>query len=323
MKGYFAGDGCYHSHETKKKTEHLINFVSVSKNLISSIQDLLLTEGIISRCSIAGKEKISEIEGRKVYCKEKYQLFLSTNETRKFFDLIGRPHAIPKSRINSRGKIENNKLYVPIQFLESKEVSHLPVFNLTVKKNNTYCMRMMTTHNCDFAVGTGTTADYSVFTVVENIGRKTYIRRIERYKGMPIAFQKERIKELHKIFKCKHIYLDATSMGESFVQELRQEGLPITPCDFSYKNRNDYLMNLRRYIDEKRLVIPRNFEDPMCITMGDILYKELISFVVTKTPSGMVTYKSTAKHDDCVFSLALAIKGASAQIKFIDTFFAE
>jgi len=140
---------------------------------------------------------------------------------------------------------------------------------------------------CDFAVGTGTSADYSVFTVVENIGRKTYIRRIERYKGMPISFQKERIKELYKIYKCRHIYLDASSMGESFVQELRQEGLPITPCDFSYKNRNDYLMNLRRYIDEKRLVIPRNFEDPMCITMGDILYKELrgmISLLISFPP---------------------------------------
>ena len=175
----------------------------------------------------------------------------------------------------------------------------------------------------DIAVSAGATADYSVFTIVENIGRKTYIRRIERYRGMPISFQIDRIIELQNIFKCKHIYLDSSSMGETFVQELRQKGLPITPCDFSYKNRNDYLINLRRYMDEKRLVIPRKFEDSKCITMGDILYGELISFVVTKTPSGMVTYKTTSKHDDSVFSLALAIKGASSQKKFIDTFFAE
>jgi len=176
---------------------------------------------------------------------------------------------------------------------------------------------------CDFALGRGTTADYSVFVVVENVGRLTLIRRIERYKGMPITFQKERIRELYNIFKCRRIYFDSSSMGESFVQELRQESLPITPCDFSYKNRNDYLINLLRYIDEGRLVIPRKFEDVKCITMGDILRKELASFMVTETPSGMVAYKSTGRHDDIVMALALAIKSASSQKKFIDTFFAE
>ena len=175
----------------------------------------------------------------------------------------------------------------------------------------------------DIAVGSGTSADFSVYTVVENIGRKTYIRRIEREKGMPIIHQINRIKELYRIYKCKNIYLDASSMGEGFVQELRQEGLPVTPCDFSYKNRNDYLINLKRYIDEKRLVIPRKFEDDKCMTMGDILRKELSSFMVTKTPSGMVTYQSTSRHDDTVFSLALAVKGASTQKEYIDMFFAE
>lgn len=187
---------------------------------------------------------------------------------------------------------------------------------------------------CDFAIAAGTTADYSVFTVVENIGRQTYIRRIERPKrGTPIDLQKKRLVELNKIFKPRAIMLDVSSMGESFYQGLRQEGLPVKACDFSPKQRNDYLINLRSYIEgkrdsegkllERRLVIPRDFNDEKCVTMTDELFKELTSFVITQTPSGLTTYKSTAAHDDMVMSLALAIKGASKQKKFVDAFFCE
>lgn len=186
---------------------------------------------------------------------------------------------------------------------------------------------------CDFALARGSTADYSVFTVIENVGHQTIIRRIERYRGKPIDFQTKRLKELHRIYKAKSILLDVSAMGEGFFQDLRQEGLPVVACDFAPKHRNNYLITLRKFVEgkrdeegklkERRLVIPRDFNDIYCERMGDLLFNELTAFIITETPTGFTTYKTTAAHDDIVMSLALAISGASKQRKYVDSFFCE
>jgi len=172
----------------------------------------------------------------------------------------------------------------------------------------------------DFAVGTGKDADYSVFTVIENNGEKNFIRKIERYKGMPISAQIKRLEELCHAYKPKAIYLDETTFGVSIVQELRSKQLPVVGCKFDLKSRNNYLMNLRKIIEDRRLVIPRK-PGSFCVSLTDKLFTELTSFVISKTQAGLVTYKSTAAHDDMVMSLALAVSGVQKKMPMIERAF--
>ena len=158
----------------------------------------------------------------------------------------------------------------------------------------------------DFAVGTGKEADYTVFTVIENDGKNIYIRWIERHKGMAISAQMNRLVELNDRFHPKFIYMDESTFGATFVQELRQKQLPVVGCKFDFRSRNNYLLNLYKIIEDGILVIPRKRQTH---TLTDELFIELTSFIETKTQAGAVTYKSTAAHDDMVMSLALAVSG--------------
>jgi len=160
----------------------------------------------------------------------------------------------------------------------------------------------------DFAVGTGKDVDYTVFTVVETEGDKYYIRKIERYKGMPISAQIRRLESLYNQYRPEAIYLDESTFGVTILQELRSKQIRAVGCKFDFASRNNYLMNLRKILEDGKLVIPRK-AGGSCLALTDKLYKELTSFIVTKTPSGATTYKTTAAHDDMVMSLALALSG--------------
>ena len=53
---------------------------------------------------------------------------------------------------------------------------------------------------------------------------------------------------------------------------------------------------------------------PLC----PVLTRELVDFKETRTPSGLITYKSTGKHDDTVMSLCLALRGVGQTRDFLD-----
>lgn len=158
----------------------------------------------------------------------------------------------------------------------------------------------------DLAFGTGKDADFTVFTVIESVGGKYYIRHIERHKGMLISVQANRLDELNRIYKPKNIFVDQSNFGTGMVQDLRSKQLNVTGCPFDFASRNRYLLNLRKVIEDKMLVIPRGTSS---LDLTDKLYLELTSFVPVKMPSGIVSYKATTKHDDMVMSLALSLCG--------------
>jgi len=170
----------------------------------------------------------------------------------------------------------------------------------------------------DFAVSSGKDADYFVITVIESNGDKFYIKHIERHKGMPISAQKKRLLELNNIFKPVAMRLDETNYGVDVVQELRQNQVPVVGQKFDHTSRRGLLLNLRRIFEGKMLdgkrvptiIIPRK-PNSNCTILTDQLFVELTSIVPKKTMTGLETFVCNASHDDMIFSLGMALNGAT------------
>lgn len=158
----------------------------------------------------------------------------------------------------------------------------------------------------DFAISHQ--GDYSVYTVVEvPPNGKPVLRWMERIRGMGLDGQENRIEELHQIFDFDKIVLDETNFGSTVKKNLKQKGLPIRGQDFKMKARNNLIVGLKNKIEKEELVIPRGCEKSK--RHIDTLYNELLGFGTSETQSGSITYKSTAKHDDTVMSLAMVLAG--------------
>ena len=171
---------------------------------------------------------------------------------------------------------------------------------------------------CDFAISGSPHADWSATVVIEYISEKYYIRFIETSKGRKLQKQIDDLHDLARTYKPFQLYADMSTFGIAIVQELKTRGLPVIGCDFQPTKRSEYLMTLKRAIEDEKLVIPRNLTDPQCDKLTTKLYEQLISFK-TKPRGGTIVYQASG-HDDLVMALALAIWGASKQRPYVPLF---
>ena len=79
------------------------------------------------------------------------------------------------------------------------------------------------------------------------------------------------------------------------------------------------IINLKNFIDTHKVIIPRNPESEITITITDQLYKEMIGFEEVKTEKGTRTFRTTAAHDDSCMSLCLALSRISVNREVVDT----
>ncbi|MHA1304414.1 MAG: hypothetical protein ACTSPI_12015 [Candidatus Heimdallarchaeaceae archaeon] len=193
----------------------------------------------------------------------------------------------------------------------------------------------------DFAMSDSPSGDYTVFTVVDSIkgvkkrqlrfGKEIVevevkdpiiIRHIERFKSS--TGQISSLLRLWDIFKPTKIITDASTFGKRFSQELAEKGVVVSEQKFDPASRNTLLVNLRRLIETEdvrtkppRLIIPTSEKD---FTFGrtKILLNELSGFQETKTSNQTKTIASNLKHDDTVFSLALAVRDFGVRRPVLD-----
>ena len=171
----------------------------------------------------------------------------------------------------------------------------------------------------DFAISSGPRADYDAYTVIEKVGDVCTLVWAERQRGVPIASKIIRLKQLFKRFKPLRIVLDESNIGQAILQELRAEGIPVEAQQFNSSARSNLLTNLLRIIENKKLVIPRNKEDPYAMNYSNILTEELISFKEVESKSTKIKHLvSEGSHDDTVMSLAMACKDAGSKRPFVD-----
>ena len=182
----------------------------------------------------------------------------------------------------------------------------------------------------DFAMSTKSSGDYNAFIVVDSFqgkhlkknGKETVevenpiiLRQVRRFRGS--TGQVETLSTLNDYFPGSMIVADSSNVGAKFVPELRQKNLVVEAQDFRPANRNMLLMNLRRVIEQGRLVIP-NKGDATVYT--DIILRELAAFNLHKTKAGSESWQSTINHDDTSMALALAVKNVTNPTHVSETF---
>jgi len=172
----------------------------------------------------------------------------------------------------------------------------------------------------DLAVSSGPRADYDCFIVVERKAGYIIIRHGETHKGWSIESKVNRINELAKIYKenLANIIIDQSGIGSAIINDIRNKGYPVKAQDFHPTNRNQLLMNLKKILEEKILIIPFNQDDANTQMFTKKLTLELVKFKeVTTDKSGTrltsPKYVSTGTHDDTVMALAMACFGAALE----------
>jgi hypothetical protein len=172
----------------------------------------------------------------------------------------------------------------------------------------------------DLAVSTGPRADYDCFIVVERKAGYIIIRHGEVHRGWSIESKVNRIYELAKIYQEKlvNIIIDQSGIGSAIINDVRNMGFSVKAQDFHPTNRNQLLMNLKRVLESKSLVIPFNQDDALTQTFAKRLALELVKFKEVNTDKSgtrltSAKYVSTGTHDDTVMALAMACIGASQE----------
>lgn len=176
----------------------------------------------------------------------------------------------------------------------------------------------------DLAVSSGPRADYDCFVVVEKIENKIIIRHGEVHKGWSIKSKVNRILELADTYKEKliSVIVDQSNIGQAIIDDLRDAGLSVKAQDFHPTNRNKLLMNLKKVLEEKTLIIPFDQNDANTQVFAHKLALELVKFKeVTTDKSGQrltaARYISAGSHDDTVMAVAMACIGAAFEKPFV------
>lgn len=157
-------------------------------------------------------------------------------------------------------------------------------------------------HTYSIGVDLARKSDFTVLTVYDQSTRRVVC--IERFNNIDWSFQKAKIEALARRYQThgrpSRLKVDSTGVGDPIYQDLRDAGLFVNPVVFTNKLKEEMIQGLRIMFDHKTIFLPR--------------YKPLIDelevFEQTVLGSGRSRFAAPEGmdfHDDCVFSLALAV----------------
>ena len=141
------------------------------------------------------------------------------------------------------------------------------------------------------------TQDRTVIIVIDK--HDNHIVHFEALEQMAWSAQKLVISKVIRKYNNAYSIVDATGVGDSFVDQLYMEGLPIKAFKISSNQiKRELIERTAMYLSNKYISMP-NIE---------LLGSELDSFEYQITSSGNVTYGApNGMHDDGVLSLALCL----------------
>lgn len=142
-------------------------------------------------------------------------------------------------------------------------------------------------------------AKYQDYTVITIIDLNTFkVHKQERFNQIDWNLQKAKIEATWLRYGKPLIYMDGTGIGDPLIDDLLQRGLNVFSYKFTEQSRKDLLVNLQLKLEQNKIKIPDN----------EVLTSELQSFHYEMSDSGRTKIVvPEGLHDDCVFSLALAV----------------
>jgi len=142
--------------------------------------------------------------------------------------------------------------------------------------------------------------DFTVITVADTATNSIVF--FERFSRVDWNHQRERIKEVFKLYNESPVYIDSTGVGDPIMEDLQRMDVIVIPYKFTINTKYDLVKNLNIMIRGKLIRIP-NIR---------VLLDELSAYSFELLPSGVVRYGAPeGMHDDCVTSLMLSAWGLS------------
>lgn len=156
-------------------------------------------------------------------------------------------------------------------------------------------------HRYQIGVDLGRKTSYSVITVIDEMEYPYPVVYFDRFKTIDWNLQKARIKEVWKKYPALRLRIDATGVGDPFVEGLEDDGIRIDPYIYKEISKKQLIDKTAILIQEGNLIYP-----PIRILLG-----EMETFGREISPkTGRIKYKAMGRNlDDTVHSLALASWG--------------
>lgn len=151
-------------------------------------------------------------------------------------------------------------------------------------------------HSYVMGVDLGKVEDFTVLTIVDRqTGQVVYF---DRFNKIDYTFQKARILSVAQRYNNAKITIDSTSVGIPIKEDLERAGAYVDDYTFSNKSKKELIEKLSISLEQRAVRIPRI----------QTLIEELEAFGYRLTDAGNIIYSAPdGLHDDCVYSLALAV----------------
>ena len=164
---------------------------------------------------------------------------------------------------------------------------------------------------CDVSVSSNPNADFSVFTVLEQVGKQPYRAvHIVRVPGRTIDEQGMIIKNLDSKYNFSRVLVEQNGISYDFVRTMQRDpqlGRKVEGFLTTHKNKEKILGAIEIAFRNKNLFIPKN----------ETLVEELLNFGIKEREDHFggrtQSYEGLGAHDDCVMSLALALECAASR----------
>jgi len=159
-------------------------------------------------------------------------------------------------------------------------------------------------HSYVMGVDLGRVEDFTVITIIDRATNAVVY--FDRFNKIDYPFQKARLLAIAQRFNNAKIIIDSTAVGNPIKEDLERAGAVIDDFVFSNKSKKELIEKLSIMLEQRAIRIPNERQ----------LIDELEAFGYRLTDAGNVIYSAPeGLHDDCVFSLALAVWGLSPYTK--------
>ncbi len=141
----------------------------------------------------------------------------------------------------------------------------------------------------------GTKQDYSVLTIMDELGRVVYMWRA---RGIDYSEIVNKVVYFCKQYKSQ-LLVEANGVGDPIVEMIKKQYKDTKPFITSNSSKENIVRRLISDIADMNIELPS-------VSLFEPLYKELHAFQYKYLPSGKISYQAmSGMHDDTVMSLAI------------------